>query len=139
MNYLSNESGDTLLKLIHDFCERHPTIDDIFLHKKYRSINECIGKAMNDLYEMYDIGISYPTPLLGITVHELGIIQNMLRYRGGGSLNSISMKKLTRYNEYHSTIHVLQIVDYALCHQRSFILLNRLKTLTMKMYKINII
>jgi hypothetical protein len=99
LNYLSDKSGDNLLKLIHEFCERYPTIDDIFLHKKYRSIYECIGKAMNDLYEMYDIGISYPTPLLGITVHELGIIQNMLRYRGGGSLNSISMKKLTRYKE----------------------------------------
>ena len=42
LNYLSNESGDNLLKLLHEFCERHPTNDDVFLHSKYRSIHECI-------------------------------------------------------------------------------------------------
>ena len=46
LNYLSNESGDSLLKLIHDFCEHHPSMDDVFLHTKYRSIYECVSKAM---------------------------------------------------------------------------------------------
>jgi hypothetical protein len=114
LNYLSNESGDNLLKLIHDFCERHPSIDDVFLHTKYRSIHECVNKAISDLYEIYDIGISIPTPLLGTTVQEKERIQNILLNRGGGSLQSSSM---TNNNSVDNVIYAkgigLNIVELA--------------------------
>jgi hypothetical protein len=89
LNYLSNESGDNLLQFLHDFCERHRTKSGVFIHSKYRSIHDCIGKAINQLYQIYDINILYPKCLLDSTNQQRNVIQLILHNRGGGSLNSI--------------------------------------------------
>jgi hypothetical protein len=90
INYLSNESGDNLLKLLHDFCDRHPTKDDVFLHTKYRSIHDCIGKTVSELYQLYEIRIEYPYCLLGTSHYENEMVTNILRNRGGGSITTSS-------------------------------------------------
>jgi len=89
LNYLSNESGDNLLQLLRDFVDRHPTYDDVFLHSNYRSIYECIGKAISCLYELVEVNVTYPICLLGTNTNERRKVSTILQNRGGGFLNNI--------------------------------------------------
>jgi hypothetical protein len=65
LHYLSEKGGDGLLLLLKEFIDRHPTIENVFLYKKMKSVNTAVSRALTSLYESFEININFPTQLLG--------------------------------------------------------------------------
>ena len=65
IHYLSDKSGDDLLLLLKEFVDRHPTIENVYIYRKMKSVNTAVSRALSALYDSFEINIKFPTQLLG--------------------------------------------------------------------------
>jgi hypothetical protein len=85
LHYLSDKSGDNLLLLIKEFVDRHPTIENVFIYKKMKSINSAVSRALSSLYDSFEININFPEQLLGKDNNEKLKVKRALDQRNNNT------------------------------------------------------
>ena len=85
LHYLSDKSGDNLLEFLKQFIDRHPTIENVFLYKKMKSVNSAVSRALSSLYDSFEININFPDQLLGKDNNEKLKVKRALDQRNNNT------------------------------------------------------
>jgi len=93
LHYLSDNSGDNLLFLLKQFIDRHPTIENVFLYKKMKSVNSAVSRALSSLYESFEININFPDQLLGKNNNEKLKVKRALDQRNNNTSGQYMIAK----------------------------------------------
>ena len=92
-HYLSDNSGDNLLLFLKEFVDKHPTIENVYLYRKMKSVSTAVSRALSSLYDCFEINIKFPTQLLGKDVGEKLKVKRALDQRNNNTSHDYIIAK----------------------------------------------